>query len=744
VPLRMVLSILCSFLVATIAVPPAQAEEDPRMQILFLGAAPERGAPGPLPRELPVIAIDALPEADAAQQEVFAARLRANPVSTFVSTPDENAAQFEQFYLVTDLTLTATAEGVRFALNGEAYAPDAFATRVGALVEAFDPRHRRIAFIRIADPEDALPMTMAPVQDALTALGFDMTVAMVGPSTVAAGCDGPTALHYAVVSGLADRAPFGDADGVSTAAEVQGFLRSSLNRRIARAPECGPRYSLILKSSDDPSVPIVADPGKSAFPEMETQLYHETFEAMFLLESDERDSVQAFLESCEYCPNEAALTDRLRQMSEFERASALEAEIWDRIKSDEDDGRLAIYLENCTLCAYREAAEARIAEIDAKKRAAAQEAADFTAARDARDLPALRAYVAECIACAYRDEAADLVAEIEADEVYQAEQVQLASVLASQDPAMMRAYLDECEICNGAEEVQAAIVVEAKRQRLRAPCLALAAVPQLGGPRKLDAIDQDQARATCEAAAQEFPEDGLIRTTLGRIAQAAGDFETAKASYVFGMEDDVPSAYGLAAYSYYAPPDDGEIDLDRADELARAGAEMGDWLSKEILTVIYSKALVPGKTAEDAFRIAEDIALEGNALAQFFVGYYYLTGTGVELSEQDAVTWLKKSVDQGYTHAYSFLAELIEQGRGIEQSIERAAELYWAALEKGDATALERLTTQLGNRNREVIRLIQQRLREAEVYRGQLDGIAGPSTVAAVRSFAESLTTEPS
>ena len=43
-----------------------------------------------------------------------------------------------------------------------------------------------------------------------------------------------------------------------------------------------------------------------------------------------------------------------------ERASALETEIWERIKGDETGGRLAIYLENCTLCVYRDEAQAKI------------------------------------------------------------------------------------------------------------------------------------------------------------------------------------------------------------------------------------------------------------------------------------------------------------------------------------------------------------------------------------------------
>ena len=727
-----------ALIAASCLAPAFAATEISRTQLLFVGASP--GAD--LPAKLPVISIADLPEAGKAKQEVFAARLRSSPVSTFVSQPSPENGHFEQFFLVTDVALETSANGYQIALGQTTYDLTEFAARMSAAVDAFNPKHRRIGFMRLTDTADTFPMAMSDIQGALDSLGFDMLVVMIGAQASGAGCsDAPAqAIHYSLISGLADRVPFGDGDGVSTSAEVEEYLTRALNRMSERDPVCGPKYSLILKSSNDPAHPLATHAGKSAFVDMETRLYNETFEAKFLMGSKDLDNVQAFLESCLYCPNEAALLERLNEMEENARTAKLESEIWNRIKDDPGRDRLAIYLKNCTLCAYRDAAESRIADIDARAAAFQREEEEFAAASETRDLDALRSYFAGCIACTHVEAAGRMVAEIEADTVYQVERAKLDDALGGRSIDLLQAYLDECKICDGRDEVAAAMVIEKKRQEFHAPCLALAGVPQLGGPRKLEAIDQDKARGVCETAAMEFPEDGLIRTTLGRIAQAAGDFETAQASYVFGMEDDVPSAYGLAAYSFYAPPDGGRIDLDKVEELAAIGAEKNDWLSKEILTVIYSKDLVPGKTPKDAFDIAQAIADEGNALAQFFVGYYFLTGTGVDPDEDQAVAWLTKSVEQGYTHSYSFLAELIEQGRGTEQLPDRAADLYWTALEDGDPTATDRLTTQLGNRDREVVRIIQQKLRDQGVYRGAVDGIAGPSTVAAIRRYAASLT----
>lgn len=724
------------------AVPLSAETPEPKMQLLFVGVSPDSNAPGDLPATLPIIELDTLPEVDAARQTVFAARLRSSPVSTFVAAPSETDAQFEQFFLITEVSLLADNGGYQIGLGDARFELADFADRMSAVVEAFNPKYRRIGFLRISDVADEFPLVMNDVQSALSRMGFDMLVLMIGADTAAASCSGAPAqaLHYSIINGLADRTPFGDGSGVSTNAEVEAYLTRALNRQVERDPVCGPKYSLLIKSSTDPDQELVAHTSRSTFSETETGLYNETFEAMFLLQSDNRDGVQDFLANCRYCPNEKALADHLRDMEEFVRASTLEAEIWDRIKNDTGPARLAIYLENCTLCAFRTEVEAKVAEIDTKARAYDAEAIAYDTAVTARDVASLRAYADGCVACAFRDEARALVAEIEADAAYLAEKASFQAAMDSGDASLMQAFLNACKICEGQEDMASALIVALKREEFSLPCLKLAAVPQLGGPRQLEAIDQVKAQGICEAAAREFPQDGLIQTTLGRIAQAGGDFEAANASYALGMENQVPSAFGLAAYSFYAPPQGGEIDLDAAEELASKGAAMGDWLSQEILTVLYSEDLVPGKTAEDAFRVAESIATEGNALAQFFVGYYYMTGTGVDANEAEAAAWLTKSVDQGYTHAYSFLAELYENGTGGEPMPDKAADLYWAALEQGDPTATDRLTTQLKSRDREVIRIIQQRLRDLKLYRGSVDGIGGSSTVTAIRKFSESLT----
>ena len=227
-------------------------------------------------------------------------------------------------------------------------------------------------------------------------------------------------------------------------------------------------------------------------------------------------------------------------------------------------------------------------------------------------------------------------------------------------------------------------------------------------------------------------------TALGRVEQAAGNLTEARAAYDAGIAAGIPAAFGLAAHSLYAPGDGSAADYQRAEELALEGHSRGDWLSGEVLTVLYSRELIEGKTATDAFQVAKGYAEDGNPVAQFFTGYFYRIGNGTQQSDTEAVAWLQDSVDQGYIHANSFLAEVYERGgEGVAQDGERAAALYWAALEKGDPTALERLSNQINARSSVVIAGIQTRLRDEGVYGGGIDGIGGNATATSVRRFAQ-------
>ena len=213
----MILRLMLSFSIAisfalSWALSAGAMEADPKMQLLFIGVEPGQDAPGDLPADLPVIAIDALPETEAAQQTVFAARLRASPVSTFVSEPSETHAQFEQFFLISEVELLAGEDGYQLGLAGEEFSLTDYANRVSALVDAFNPNHRRIGFLRVKDRADEFPLAIAEVQAALNSVGFDMMVVMiadeqdcpvVSPAIITTIMSKPTLFSAACTSAIA-------------------------------------------------------------------------------------------------------------------------------------------------------------------------------------------------------------------------------------------------------------------------------------------------------------------------------------------------------------------------------------------------------------------------------------------------------------------------------------------------------------------------------------------------------------
>ena len=92
-----------------------------------------------------------------------------------------------------------------------------------------------------------------------------------------------------------------------------------------------------------------------------------------------------------------------------------------------------------------------------------------------------------------------------------------------------------------------------------------------------------------------------------------------------------------------------------------------------------------------AFFYYEKAAEQGNATAQFNLGYFYDEGLGVEQDYKKAKEWYEKAAEQGNATAQFNLGYLYENGLGVEQDYKKAKEWYEKAIEQGNATAQEHL-----------------------------------------------------
>ena len=94
-----------------------------------------------------------------------------------------------------------------------------------------------------------------------------------------------------------------------------------------------------------------------------------------------------------------------------------------------------------------------------------------------------------------------------------------------------------------------------------------------------------------------------------------------------------------------------------------------------------------GINAEQVRHAAE----QGNAEAQFSLGWVYSTGSGVPKDDGKAVEWYRKAAEQGYALAQSNLGVMYVEGRGVPQDNVKAVEWYRKAAEQGNALAQSNL-----------------------------------------------------
>jgi hypothetical protein len=154
------------------------------------------------------------------------------------------------------------------------------------------------------------------------------------------------------------------------------------------------------------------------------------------------------------------------------------------------------------------------------------------------------------------------------------------------------------------------------------------------------------------------------------------------------VAEGLPQAHGLAAYLRFSPADGSAPDVETAAKLAEAGALLGDWLSKEILILLYSRDMVPAIPPTRPWPLARDIGAEGRCGGAVLPGLFPAKRHRHRSRRYRSVQWLAQAADAGYVRAQPFLSEMYEQGRAVTADAERAAALLWSALKAGDAVAL--------------------------------------------------------
>ena len=125
-------------------------------------------------------------------------------------------------------------------------------------------------------------------------------------------------------------------------------------------------------------------------------------------------------------------------------------------------------------------------------------------------------------------------------------------------------------------------------------------------------------------------------------------------------------------------------------------------LAFSVLTLLLSVSMVvtahsePFEDALDAYlrgdyreasRLFKTMAEQGDADAQFNLGFQYFHGQGVPQDYAEAVKWYRRAAEQGKAAAQSNLGFLYNVGQGVPQDYAMAMKWYRKAAEQGHADA---------------------------------------------------------
>jgi TPR repeat protein len=91
------------------------------------------------------------------------------------------------------------------------------------------------------------------------------------------------------------------------------------------------------------------------------------------------------------------------------------------------------------------------------------------------------------------------------------------------------------------------------------------------------------------------------------------------------------------------------------------------------------------------FEAVKYMAEQGDADAQFNLGWMYANGQGVAKNDAEVVKWYRKAAEQGHARAQTILGAMYTEGRRVAKNDAEAAKWFQKAAEQGDKRAQDAL-----------------------------------------------------
>jgi TPR repeat protein len=406
-------------------------------------------------------------------------------------------------------------------------------------------------------------------------------------------------------------------------------------------------------------------------------------------------------------------------------------------------------------------------------------APETTAEQEAARLAEEAAAAAEAGRLAQEAAAAQAAAEAEARRAIVA--AEIARLAAEREAARLAA---EEEASRLAEEAAARDAAVAACMETAGP--ASAEVPVSEAAQSAVFARLRAALTLCEDAVALAPESGGPLFHLATVAQARGEHREAVALYERAAAAGVGAAQTRLGDYYNFGIGPIRPDIDRAVEAYRAATAAGDPAGMATLAFMHRLGRGVARDPAEMVRLFHLAADEGYHFAQATLAQTYLTGEGVpggsdaglgipnpraavplfaaaarsgnmdaalalsQLYAEGAdgvppnanarLRWTRVAAGAGHPPAIAALAFLQEQGIGMAADPVAAAQGYIAALETG-AVEADDLRAAGGPRppfwDRQTAIEFQLILQERGLYRGPIDGLVGPGTLAGARAVAD-------
>jgi uncharacterized protein len=182
----------------------------------------------------------------------------------------------------------------------------------------------------------------------------------------------------------------------------------------------------------------------------------------------------------------------------------------------------------------------------------------------------------------------------------------------------------------------------------------------------------------------------------------------------------------------------------------RKAAEQGYSPAENLLGVMISEGQGTLENDSEAVNWYSKAANKGYAIAQYNLGRAFAQGEGVRVDLIEAYKWLNLAAAGGYSDAKSvknsvsglMTREQIAKAQALSAAWQPGAEEASTASYAGRKPP-SNANEKASGHQRELTATVQSGLSELGYYRGDVDGLAGPQTKAAIEKFQSSIGSEP-